>query len=117
MRREEDALHIQAVHFLKIVCPGLLHFHAPNGGSRDVREAAKLKAMGVRPGVADLAIVGDEGRLHFIEFKALKGRQSPAQKQFQEDCAKRNIPYAIVRSLNEFEATLKGWGFKIGARE
>lgn len=117
MRREEDTLHIQAVHLLKVCCPGLMAWHSPNGGSRDVREAAKLKAMGVRPGVPDLAVVGDEGRLHFIEFKALKGRQSPAQKQFQEDCAKRNIPYAIVRSLSEFEATLRRWGIKIGGRE
>lgn len=117
MRREEDTLHIHAVHFLKIVCPHVLAWHSANGGSRDVREAAKLKAMGVRPGVADLALVGDEGRLHFIEFKALKGRQSPAQKQFQDDCAKRNIPYAIVRSLNEFEATLRRWGIQFRGRE
>lgn len=32
------------------------HFAVPNGGARDIREATRLKAEGVTPGVSDLII-------------------------------------------------------------
>lgn len=31
-------------------------YHVPNGGSRNAREAANLKAQGVKPGVPDLEL-------------------------------------------------------------
>lgn len=50
-------------------------FHIPNGGSRHIAEAAKLKAMGVKPGVPDLFLPipkrGYKGL--FIELKKVKG--------------------------------------------
>ena len=47
----------------------------PNGGSRDRREAARLTAQGVKPGVPDLFIPRAAGRFHglFIEMKREKG--------------------------------------------
>jgi hypothetical protein len=116
MNRPEDRLHIQVAHFLRVACPDLLFYHAPNGGGRDAREAAKLKAMGVRRGVADLAFVLPDGRAAFIELKADKGRQSPHQKLFEEDCARRGVPYLICRSLAEVEGALAAWGIPTRAR-
>ena len=54
---------------------GIPVFAIPNGGSRDRREAARLTAQGVKPGVPDLFIPRAPGRFHglFIEMKREKG--------------------------------------------
>lgn len=61
----------------------LLH-HCPNGGSRDEREAAKLKMMGVLPGVADLHLPAPKGVYGslYIEMKCDGGRLEDSQKRF-----------------------------------
>lgn len=59
-----------------------LLFHIPNGGRRDAREAAKFKAMGVKPGVPDLFLPVPRGTYHglWIELKAGdRGRTSREQ--------------------------------------
>ncbi len=61
-------------------------FHIPNGGYRNKREAAKLKDMGVMPGVADLCLAYPCGVYHslWIELKRRKpkGIVRPNQKEF-----------------------------------
>lgn len=61
-----------------------LMFHVPNGGRRDKREAARFKAMGVKPGVSDIFLPVARGVYHglFIEMKAPDGRASAEQKKF-----------------------------------
>lgn len=112
----EDALQKQVATFLNISCPDLLWFHPPNGGFRNVREAAKLKAMGVKAGVADLAITLPDGRSAFIELKAGKGALSPSQKEFRDTCERLGIPYAVCWSLAEVEQALTEWGVRMRAR-
>lgn len=50
-------------------------FHIPNGGSRHLLEAVKLKAMGVKPGVPDLMLPVPRARYHglYIEMKRSRG--------------------------------------------
>ena len=57
--------------------------HVPNGGKRDVREAARLKAQGAMAGFPDLFLFIARGQWHglMIEMKSPKGRLSPAQTQ------------------------------------
>lgn len=59
-------------------------FHIPNGGFRNIREAAKLKSMGVRKGVLDLMLPVPIGNWHglFIEMKNKKGKPSEEQKDW-----------------------------------
>lgn len=116
MNRPEDRLHIDVVHFLRIACPDLCFFHSPNGGARDKREAAKLKAMGVRPGVADLGLMLPGGRMGWIELKADKGRQSPGQVEFQASCQRLDHPYLVCRSLAEVQGALDAWGVSTRGR-
>ena len=112
----EDLLQITVARFLRIAAPALMWWHVPNGGSRHPGEARKLKDMGTRAGVADLAFVLPDGRAAFIELKAPKGRQTPEQKTFEADCQTNTAPYALCRSLAEVETVLRGWGVTLRAR-
>lgn len=65
--------------------------HSPNGGFRNVREAAKLKAMGVKPGFPDLILLVPRSNYHglTIELKRLSsktkkdGGAEPAQIEWK----------------------------------
>lgn len=116
MMRPEQILQQQVVAFLRLACPNLLWFHVPNGGGRSKAEAAILKSMGVRAGVADLCFILAGARVGFIELKAGNGTATPAQKTFRGDCEFRGVPYAICKSLAEVQGTLDGWGVTQRAR-
>lgn len=64
-----------------------LLFHVPNGEVRDPRTAAKLKWLGVRPGVPDLLLPVPRGQYTglALEMKRRSGAStSEAQKRFLE---------------------------------
>jgi hypothetical protein len=79
-------------------------FHIPNGGKRNAREAARLKAEGVTAGVADvILLVGRQGYNSLcIEFKAPKGTQTSLQKEWQRQAETNGNKYIICRSFDEF---------------
>ena len=54
---------------------GIRFFAIPNGGSRNLAEAVKLKRCGVQRGVPDLAIPIPSGSYHglYIELKRVSG--------------------------------------------
>lgn len=110
MKRPEENLHRQVAAWLRAACPDLLWYHPANGGARSRVEGAIFKALGVRAGTPDLAIVLPGGRAAFIELKADRGRQSPTQQAFEADALACGALYAVCRSLAEVEAVLTGWG-------
>ena len=63
-------------------------FAVPNGGYRSIREASRLKAQGVRPGVSDIVILYPTAKYHglLIEAKRLKirGRPNPKVSPLQQ---------------------------------
>jgi hypothetical protein len=75
--------------------PGVVAWHTPNGEARDGFAAARLKAMGVLAGIPDYLILWQG--LFAIEFKAPKGRMSPAQLDLQ--------PQLINAGLSAYLAT------------
>lgn len=108
--REED-LQRYTVQLLKLCgVRELVHFHVPNGEARSKVTGARLKALGVRPGVADFAMVLPGGRAAFLELKTPTGRASPEQRVFRCDAEAAGALYAIARTPEEVEATLAGWG-------
>lgn len=63
----------------------LLH-HIPNGGKRNVREAASLKKQGVKSGVPDICLPSAHGGYHglYIELKVGKNKTSDNQNKWLE---------------------------------
>ena len=80
---KEIMLHIAVAKLLRDHClPDWVWFHVPNGELRDVRTAAKLKRMGVKPGIPDFALVSPYGSVRFLELKRLGEKLSDAQEDF-----------------------------------
>ena len=112
----EDILQMQIARYLKLVAPNLLWWHVPNGGRRHPAEARKFKEMGVRPGVPDLCFVLPGGLSGFIELKAGKNTLEPSQKAFGEALVAAGAGYAVCRSLEAVDATLRAWGVPLRSR-
>lgn len=76
-------------------------FAVPNGGNRDGREANKLKATGVIPGIPDL-IFFSERNLIFFELKVGKNKLSSNQLVQKLVINNKNRPYFLVRTPDQF---------------
>lgn len=106
----EFALHRYVVELLRLAArPGVLWFHPPNGEYRSKRTGARLKAMGVIAGVADIVLVID-GTAHFLELKTQGGRQSAEQRAFELAAIKAHAPYEVARSPEHARSVLTAWG-------
>lgn len=108
--QKEVALHIQLVAMLRwCLRPDVIFKHCPNGEHRDPRTAAKLKAMGVLPGSADLEfhwVEADEAlifrrRLLHLELKVGSRKPSEAQAVFALAMRLMGDEYHVARSVDE----------------
>lgn len=86
----------------------IMVFSVPNGGSRNLREAAKLKRTGVLAGVSDLIVLLPNKAI-FLELKTPKGKQQKSQKDFQRDVEALGFDYHIARSVEEVKKLHKTW--------
>lgn len=89
-----------------------LLFHVPNENDRadsNIIQGAIRKSLGVVSGVADLMLLVPSGRYHglCIEMKDEKGRQKPAQAEWQVIVEAQGYKYIICRSLEQFKITIK----------
>src|SRR3989304_5904987 len=75
-------------------------FSVPNGGSRNIIEAKKMKATGLLSGVSDLIIL-QPNKTIFIELKIEKGIQSESQKDFEFRVKLLGFEYHLIRSLEQ----------------
>lgn len=108
---EEEAIHVGVVDLLRYAAkPGVIYYHPPNGEHRNPITGAKLKRMGVRPGVPDLAFVLPGGKAAFMEIKAKRGRQSDTQREFEALASVSGAPYVVVRSIDQAREVLQEWG-------
>lgn len=107
----EYRIQADIVAYLRLVAPEGIWFHPANGELRDKRTAAKLKWMGVLPGVPDIIglLPPPVGRC-VLEVKAPKGRLSPEQDAIRWHCQRYGIPYAIVHSVEEARQALHEFG-------
>jgi len=123
-RQPERALQLALVQHLNLRAPdGVLYFAVPNGGSRDIREAANLKRAGVLPGVSDLLLFRPGACPHCgntrlegfaLELKAQGGRPTEAQLAFMARFAGAGGHTCIAEGIDEALQTLKSWQLLIG---
>jgi len=101
MKNQEHQIQVAICNYLDWV--QIPYFAIPNGGLRNIQVARKLKAEGVKAGVADLFIM-QGNQLHnglFIEVKTMTGKQQETQKNFEKIAFENHYCYEIVRSLDE----------------
>jgi VRR-NUC domain-containing protein len=90
--------------------PGLIFFHVPNGLVSNPRAVCRMKREGLTSGVPDICLVRPGGTAAFLELKSPTGRQTPAQRAFQQLCESNGTPYAIARTIDEAIKALSSWG-------
>lgn len=83
-------------------------FHIPNGGKRDVREAAKFKGMGVLAGVPDLCLPVPRGGAHglFIEMKSATGTTTDKQERIIAFLRGQGYTVAVCKGFNAARAAI-----------
>jgi hypothetical protein len=115
--RPEDCVQRAVCRHLQIRgVRGLLWWHTPNGGKRRPIEAAILRGLGVRAGVADLILL-HAGRMFALDLKAESGRPTAAQMQFMSDFNAAVAPNGgacIAHGLDRALRVLDTWGLLRG---
>ena len=110
----EFQTQISLIDRLKLQCnPAVVYWHTPNGEERDKRTAAKLRAMGVLPGVADLQFIwlGDRSpRVLFLELKRAGEKQSDDQIWFEKLVRERGCDYEVATGIDEAVKVLQRYG-------
>ena len=114
-KHEESDLQIRCIKWFRYQYPAYARLmeHPKNEGTGDRRRGSIAKAEGVQPGVADLILhvpaAFNEKRMfersYFslaIEMKTSTGRQSHAQKEWQQFFEAAGGRYIVVRSYEEF---------------
>jgi hypothetical protein len=121
----EDSIQRGITKYLRTMLPsGWVVFAIPNGGSRNVIEAAKLKATGTLAGMPDLCILGcrewgvegapdPEPVTFFIEVKSASGRPSLPQLDMHDRLLDLGHSVGIARSIDDAKALCIKWGLPI----
>ncbi len=113
-RRPEDQIQRSIVQHLRCRgARGAVWWHVPNGGARQKTEAAILKGLGVRAGVADLCILHD-GRFYALELKAPGNRSTEAQIKFRDDVNAAGGFAAEAAGVDAAIRCLEAWGLLKG---
>lgn len=105
-RQNEHSIQVECVKWFRYVYPRYANmlFAVPNGSQREKVTGAKLKAEGVKAGVADLLLLLSRGGFTClcIEMKTPKGVQSAIQKAWQKEAEENGCRYVICRSVGDF---------------
>lgn len=114
MRHDEENFQIGVVRMLRMA--GHYVWAVPNGGNRNLREAARLKAQGVLAGVSDLVIMLPNRKMYFVEIKNPngKGRQSPAQRDFEDTVVAMGHTYQIWSKWAQVEQFINAHRKEVG---
>jgi hypothetical protein len=113
MKHLESRLQVNCVKWFRLAYRHWANhlIHVPNGGSRDLRTAQRLKAEGVIPGVSDLVLFMPNLTHHglFIELKIKPNKQSEHQKKWQLMVEAMNYKYVLVYSFEDFIVQIESY--------
>lgn len=106
-KNSEHIEQVKFIQYVRVFHPDLdgLYWATPNGGKRDVKEAVRLKAEGVRRGVPDIQFAIPSGTKYglFLEFKRPdgKGVVSKEQKFVMGKLEANGYKCAVVKNTSE----------------
>lgn len=112
MSRQQPEYRFQCLlvkHLEARLMPGVYCNAMPFGEYRTDATAARLKRMGVKPGMGDLFFL-DQGLAFSLELKIAPNGQSDTQKRFEKDWRRAGGTYAVVYTLDQALAQLQVWG-------
>lgn len=102
--------------YLEVALPGSVVMHPANEiplkGPAVRRALAKAKWNGTRPGYPDI-ITHWNGRTFLFEVKAKGNYMTKTQREMRERLEANNIPFAVVRSVDDVAEALKAWGIEV----
>jgi hypothetical protein len=112
MRSKEEELIQRAIiqRWRLLGTTGSIVAHIPNGGLRSKATAARMKAMGVLPGMMDLLCGSIDCGLFLMEIKAKRGRLSSEQKNIQQMLQAMGVPVFVCDSLDKAIVVLETYG-------
>lgn len=111
-RQDEESLQSTILNWMEQHRPDLLCIHIPNGAIRTHRERRRMLEQGMVPGMPDLLLIDAEGRHGYMEVKTDRGALSMTQWDIREELVKRQVPWALVRSVGDVERTLTAWAWE-----
>jgi hypothetical protein len=109
MKHEEAKIQAAICQLLQV---HKIFFHSvPNelaggGGKNVVIRMSQFKAVGLRPGVADLVVWFPSG-IAYVEVKTPIGKLSDSQVRFKRRCREYGVPYHVVRSVEDVEKLIE----------
>ena len=107
----EIEVHVMIADVLRFaVVPGWLWWHTPNGELRDKITAARLKRMGVKPGVSDFLLLSPDGDFHALELKREGKSPTGDQCDFLQSVANAGCLSAWVDNFDDAVTILRNWG-------
>lgn len=112
---EADFQKTVAVYLKRALPPEVPWTAFPAGGGGFIRGAV-LKGMGLDPGWADVQLLGPGGRYYGLELKAKHGYLSDEQKRIQSSIRAIGGEYERAKTLEQVEAWLLEWGFRLKGR-
>ncbi len=108
--------------YVRTVAPQCLIWHVPNGGERPAHintkgkrvspEAAKLKLMGLLPGIPDLGLAAEGPFMAFIEVKRPGEYLTAEQRDMRRQLLAMGFAFEVVRSIEDMRACLRRWNIE-----
>lgn len=116
----EDALQMSCIQWFRVQYPGRVMFHIPNGRARlNIRQASRLKKLGVLAGVPDLFIPepaviqgATGGRIYnglFVELKAGDNEVTAKQQAMIDVLRVRGYAVHVCYTLDEFMSVVNAY--------
>lgn len=115
MRFGEATFQMGVVRMLKGA--GYFVFAVSNGwGKMNAKQAYRAKLEGIMPGVSDLIVLLPNKKVYFVELKNPngKGRQSPYQRDFEQEVNAMGHEYLIWDKWQQVEQFINAHRAEVG---
>lgn len=106
----EHMIQKSIVDYLEQVLPSTIRVVAVSNKPRSAMQGRMEKQRGAKKGFPDLLFTGAFHGL--MEVKTEGGYLAREQKEWRDWCAEMQVPYAVVRSIDDVRETLGEWGVR-----